>query len=236
MAAPDPHQAADPEAVKRHPALFRAIRKRKNPRLRRTDITVTDDAAVKRAVKAASLGNAMEWFDFGIYSYLAVTIGHVFFPSGNDTTQLLSSFATFAVAFLVRPLGGMFFGPMGDKIGRKKLLVISLLMMGGATFAMGLLPTHASIGVWAPILLTVLRLVQGFALGGEQSGHVIVLDHATTGDGTLTGLMLAARVAATGRSLAELAGVMQRLPQVLINVPDVDKSRVNTSSELATAV
>ncbi|NUK48978.1 phosphoglucosamine mutase [Streptomyces lunaelactis] len=77
---------------------------------------------------------------------------------------------------------------------------------------------------------------EGYALGGEQSGHVIVLDHATTGDGTLTGLMLAARVAATGRSLAELAGVMRRLPQVLINVPDVDKSRVKTSAELATAV
>ncbi|WP_097880446.1 phosphoglucosamine mutase [Streptomyces sp. st140] len=77
---------------------------------------------------------------------------------------------------------------------------------------------------------------EGFALGGEQSGHVIVLDHATTGDGTLTGLMLAARVAATGRSLTELAGVMQRLPQVLVNVPDVDKTRVNTSAELAAAV
>lgn len=77
---------------------------------------------------------------------------------------------------------------------------------------------------------------EGFALGGEQSGHVIVLDHATTGDGTLTGLMLAARVAATGRTLADLAGVMQRLPQVLVNVPDVDKSRVDTSAELAAAV
>lgn len=76
----------------------------------------------------------------------------------------------------------------------------------------------------------------GFALGGEQSGHVIVLDHATTGDGTLTGLLLAARVAESGRSLRELAGVMERLPQVLINVPDVDKSRVKTSAELATAV
>lgn len=77
---------------------------------------------------------------------------------------------------------------------------------------------------------------EGYALGGEQSGHVIVLDHATTGDGTLTGLMLAARVAATGQTLAELAGVMQRLPQVLVNVPDVDKSRVSTSAELAAAV
>ena len=80
MAASDLQQVADPEAVKRHPTLFRAIRQRKNPRLRRTDITVTDDRAVQRAVKAAALGNAMEWFDFGIYSYLAVTLGHVFFP------------------------------------------------------------------------------------------------------------------------------------------------------------
>lgn len=120
MAASDPHKAADPEAVKRHPALFRAIRKRRNPRLRRTDITVTDDQAVKRAVKAASLGNAMEWFDFGIYSYLAVTIGHVFFPSGNDTTQLLSSFATFAVAFLVRPLGGCSSAPWATRSAARR--------------------------------------------------------------------------------------------------------------------
>lgn len=86
----DPEQtgsAADPAAVKRHRTLFRAVKRRKNPPLRRTDITVTDEAAVKRAVKAASLGNAMEWFDFGIYSYLAVTIGHVFFPSGNATVS-----------------------------------------------------------------------------------------------------------------------------------------------------
>ncbi|MEE1843213.1 glycine betaine/L-proline transporter ProP [Streptomyces sp. NPDC007076] len=170
MAASDPQQAADPEAVKRHPTLFRAIRQRKNPKLRRTDITVTDDRAVKRAVKAASLGNAMEWFDFGIYSYLAVTLGHVFFPSGNDTTQLLSSFATFAVAFLVRPLGGMFFGPMGDKIGRKKVLALTMIMMAVGTFAIGVIPSHASIGLWAPALLIFFRLVQGFSTGGEYGG------------------------------------------------------------------
>lgn len=93
----------DREALKRHRVLFRAVARRKNPKLRRTDITVTDERVVKRAVKAAALGNAMEWFDFGIYSYLAVTIGNVFFPGGSDTTKLLSSFATFAVAFLVRP-------------------------------------------------------------------------------------------------------------------------------------
>ncbi|MFK0099357.1 glycine betaine/L-proline transporter ProP [Streptomyces sp. NPDC091040] len=170
MAASDPHQVADPEAVKRHPALFRAIRKRQNPKLRRTDITITDDQAVKRAVKAASLGNAMEWFDFGIYSYLAATLGHVFFPSGNDTTQLLSSFATFAVAFLVRPLGGMFFGPMGDKIGRKKVLALTMILMATGTFAIGLIPSHATIGVWAAVLLIFFRMLQGFSTGGEYGG------------------------------------------------------------------
>ncbi|MFD0414935.1 glycine betaine/L-proline transporter ProP [Streptomyces sp. NPDC127108] len=161
---------ADPAAVKRHRALFRAIRRRRNPPLRRTDITVTDEAAVRRAVKAASLGNAMEWFDFGIYSYLAVTIGHVFFPSGNDTVQLISSFATFAVSFLVRPLGGMVFGPMGDKIGRKKVLALTMILMAVGTFAIGLIPSYATIGFWAPVLLILFRLVQGFSTGGEYGG------------------------------------------------------------------
>ncbi|MEU6808029.1 glycine betaine/L-proline transporter ProP [Streptomyces sp. NPDC046831] len=161
---------ADPEALKRHPTLFRAVRRRRNPPLRRTDITVTDEAAVKRAVKAASLGNAMEWFDFGIYSYLAVTIGQVFFPSGDDTVQLLSSFATFAVSFLVRPLGGLVFGPMGDKIGRKKVLALTMIMMAIGTFAIGLIPSYATIGFWAPALLILFRLVQGFSTGGEYGG------------------------------------------------------------------
>ncbi|MFF1765362.1 glycine betaine/L-proline transporter ProP [Streptomyces sp. NPDC058249] len=167
----DPVEAGvDPEAVKRHRTLFRAVRRRRNPPLRRTDITVTDEAAVKRAVKAASLGNAMEWFDFGIYSYLAVTIGHVFFPSGNGTVQLLSSFATFAVSFLVRPVGGMVFGPMGDRIGRKKVLALTMIMMAVGTFAIGLIPSYAAIGFWAPVLLILFRLVQGFSTGGEYGG------------------------------------------------------------------
>ncbi|MFE2639953.1 glycine betaine/L-proline transporter ProP [Streptomyces scopuliridis] len=170
MAGQEHEDTADPAAVKRHPALFRTIRQRRNPKLRRSDITVTDEAAVKRAVKAASLGNAMEWFDFGIYSYLAVTIGHVFFPSGNSTVELLSSFATFAVAFLVRPLGGMFFGPMGDRIGRKKVLALTMIMMAIGTFAIGLIPSYASIGFWAPVLLIFFRLVQGFSTGGEYGG------------------------------------------------------------------
>ncbi|WP_431997146.1 MFS transporter [Streptomyces fungicidicus] len=159
-----------PEAVSRHPTLFRAIRRRRNPRLRRSDITVTDARAVRRAVKAASLGNAMEWFDFGIYAYLAGTIGRVFFPSGSETAQLLSSFATFAVAFLVRPLGGMVFGPMGDKVGRKKVLALTMILMAIGTAAIGLLPTYAAVGFWSPLLLILFRLLQGFSTGGEYGG------------------------------------------------------------------
>jgi MHS family proline/betaine transporter-like MFS transporter len=160
----------DPAAIRRHPTLFRAVRRRRNPKLRRSDITVTDERAVRRAVKAASLGNAMEWFDFGIYSYLAATLGRVFFPSGNDTVQLLSSFATFAVAFLVRPLGGMVFGPMGDKIGRKKVLALTMILMAIGTAAIGLVPSYSTIGFWSPVLLILFRLLQGFSTGGEYGG------------------------------------------------------------------
>ncbi|MEU2115001.1 glycine betaine/L-proline transporter ProP [Streptomyces sp. NPDC016459] len=170
MSATDRDPAADPAARRRHPRLFRAVTRRRRPKLRRTDITVTDEAAVKRAVRAASLGNAMEWFDFGIYAYLAVTLGHVFFPSGNDTVQLLSSFATFAVAFLIRPLGGMVFGPMGDRLGRKKVLALTMILMAVGTFAIGLIPSYASIGFWAPVLLVFFRMVQGFSTGGEYGG------------------------------------------------------------------
>ncbi|UUN31576.1 glycine betaine/L-proline transporter ProP [Streptomyces sp. FIT100] len=134
------------------------------------DVNVTDPALVKRAVKAAALGNAMEWFDFGVYSYIAVTLGKVFFPSGNPTAQLLSTFGAFAAAFLVRPLGGMVFGPLGDRIGRQKVLALTMIMMAAGTFAIGLIPSYAAIGVGAPILLLVARLVQGFSTGGEYAG------------------------------------------------------------------
>ncbi|MET9757656.1 glycine betaine/L-proline transporter ProP [Streptomyces sp. NPDC006372] len=132
--------------------------------------TVTDPVLVKRAVKAAALGNAMEWFDFGVYSYIAVTLGKVFFPSGNPTAQLLSTFGAFAAAFLVRPLGGMVFGPLGDRVGRQKVLALTMIMMAAGTFAIGLIPSYATIGVGAPILLLVARLVQGFSTGGEYAG------------------------------------------------------------------
>ncbi|MFD4608487.1 MULTISPECIES: MFS transporter [unclassified Streptomyces] len=132
--------------------------------------TVTDPVLVRRAVRAAALGNAMEWFDFGVYSYIAVTLGKVFFPSGNPTTQLLSTFGAFAAAFLVRPLGGMVFGPLGDRVGRQKVLAFTMIMMAVGTFAIGLIPSYATIGVGAPLLLLAARLVQGFSTGGEYAG------------------------------------------------------------------
>ncbi|MFF4485417.1 MFS transporter [Streptomyces sp. NPDC001544] len=132
--------------------------------------TVTEPALVKRAVKAAALGNAMEWFDFGVYSYIAVTLGKVFFPSGNATAQLLSTFGAFAAAFLVRPLGGLVFGPLGDRVGRQKVLAVTMIMMAAGTFAIGLIPSYSTIGVGAPLLLLAARLVQGFSTGGEYAG------------------------------------------------------------------
>lgn len=129
-----------------------------------------DDAAVRRAVAGAAMGNCLEWFDFGVYSYLAATIGEVFFPAHDDTAALLASFAVFAVAFVVRPLGGVFFGPLGDRIGRNRVLATTIIMMSGATFIVGLLPGYPVIGVWAPILLIAARLLQGFSTGGEYGG------------------------------------------------------------------
>ncbi|MCX5384294.1 MFS transporter [Streptomyces sp. NBC_00083] len=169
MLSTEDHQP-EPEAVARHRPLFRAIHRRRNPALRRSDITVTDEAAVKRAVKATALGNAMEWFDFGVYSYLAVVIGKVFFSGAGDTMQVIASLATFAAAFLVRPLGGMFFGPLGDRVGRKKILALTMIMMAAATLSIGLIPSYGTIGLWAPALLILCRMVQGFSTGGEYGG------------------------------------------------------------------
>ena len=132
--------------------------------------TAIDAATLRRAIGAAAIGNCMEWFDFGVYSYVAAIIGKVFFPSGNPTMELLSSFATFAVAFVARPFGGFFFGPLGDKIGRQKVLAATILMMAGSTFVVGVLPGYATIGIWAPVLLVVARLIQGFSTGGEYGG------------------------------------------------------------------
>ncbi|MFI5662367.1 MFS transporter [Streptomyces sp. NPDC051684] len=131
---------------------------------------------LKRIVAASLIGTTIEWYDFFLYgSAAALVFNKLFFPDSDPLVGTLLSFLTYAVGFAARPLGALVFGHYGDRLGRKKLLVVSLLMMGGATFAIGLLPTHATVGTAAPVLLTVLRLVQGFALGGEWGGAVLLV-------------------------------------------------------------
>ncbi|AJP00740.1 MFS transporter [Streptomyces cyaneogriseus subsp. noncyanogenus] len=131
---------------------------------------------LKRIVAASLIGTTIEWYDFFLYgSAAALVFNKLFFPDSDPLVGTLLSFLTYAVGFAARPLGALVFGHYGDRLGRKKLLVLSLLLMGGATFAIGLLPTHATIGTAAPVLLTVLRLVQGFALGGEWGGAVLLV-------------------------------------------------------------
>jgi metabolite-proton symporter len=134
-------------------------------------------SSIARIVGASLVGTTVEWYDFFLYGVAAAAVfPHVFFPNATDPLQAtLLSFATYWIGFVFRPLGGLVFGHFGDKLGRKKLLIVSLLMMGVATFAIGLLPSYATVGVLAPVLLTVLRCVQGFALGGEWGGAVLIV-------------------------------------------------------------
>ena len=131
--------------------------------------------SIVKVVFASLIGTATEWYDFFLYgSAAALVFGTLFFPSEDPVTGTLLAFGTYALGFLARPLGGVVFGHFGDRLGRKKMLVYSLLLMGIATFAIGLLPTYAAIGVAAPILLLVCRLLQGFAVGGEWGGAVLM--------------------------------------------------------------
>ncbi|MCX8700334.1 glycine betaine/L-proline transporter ProP [Gilliamella sp. B2840] len=147
--------------------------KPKNHPLNINDITIIDDSKLKKAIIAAALGNAMEWFDFGVYGFLAYVLGQVFFPNASPNVQVVAALATFSVPFLVRPLGGLVFGILGDKFGRQKVLSITIIIMSLSTFCIGLIPSYASIGITAPILLLLAKLAQGFSIGGEYSGAAI---------------------------------------------------------------
>src|SRR5580704_15714340 len=144
--------------------------------------TASSGAVAARAVNspgkvlfASLIGTTIEFFDFYIYATAAVLVfPHLFFPAGDPTSATLQSFATFALAFFARPIGSAIFGHFGDRIGRKATLVAALLTMGLSTVAVGLLPTYASIGVLAPILLALFRLGQGLGLGGEWGGAVLL--------------------------------------------------------------
>ncbi|NUS91162.1 MAG: MFS transporter, partial [Nocardia sp.] len=154
-----------------------------------------------RAIVGATVGHTIEFFDFTVYGFLAVHIGATFFPSADPTAELLSSFAVFGLAFFARPIGGMVFGPLADRIGRKRVLVLVLTVMAACSVGIGVLPGYDSWGIAAPIVLVVLRTLQGFSAGGEYgSGSAFLLEYAGKGRrafgicwltfGTTAGLML----------------------------------------------
>jgi MHS family proline/betaine transporter-like MFS transporter len=170
-------------------------------------INVVDLPQTKKSVFATGVGNAMEWFDFGLYSYLAVIISQNFFSAvENNQLKLMFTFATFAIAFLMRPLGGMIFGKIGDKFGRKIVLTITIILMAFSTLLIGLLPTYEQIGIWAPILLLIARIIQGFSTGGEYAGAMVYIAESSPDNkrnllgsgleiGTLTGYIIASILA-----------------------------------------
>ncbi len=140
-----------------------------------TSAAAPAQSSVRRVIVASLVGTSLEWYDFFIYGTAAALVfNQLFFPSFEPLVGTLLAFATYAVGFIARPLGGVVFGHYGDKLGRKNVLVATLLLMGIATFVIGLLPTHATIGVWAPILLVALRFLQGLGLGGEWGGAVLM--------------------------------------------------------------
>jgi MFS family permease len=171
-----------------------------------TERVSSNRSQVNKAAASGWMGSALEYYDFFVYgSAAALFFPQLFFPKGNPTVAIMTSLATYAVGFLARPFGAFFLGHWGDRHGRKSVLVFSMILMGISTACVGLLPTYEQIGVWAPAMLIVLRLVQGFALGGEQPGaNSMVLEHAPFGrrgfygsfiaQGTQAGQILAAGV------------------------------------------
>jgi MHS family proline/betaine transporter-like MFS transporter len=134
------------------------------------------DSAMRRDTAGTAIGNFMEWYDFGVYGYIATTIAQVFYPGNSaSSVHLIAAFSTLAAAYVVRPLGGFVLGPLGDRIGRKRVLVITILLMAVGTTVSGLLPGYSTIGVWAPILLLVARIFQGLSTGGEFVGAMTYL-------------------------------------------------------------
>jgi MHS family metabolite:H+ symporter-like MFS transporter len=134
-----------------------------------------DEIAIRKVVVSALVGASLEWYDFFLYGVVAgIVFNKLYFPASDPTISTMLAYATFAVGFVTRPLGGVIFGHFGDKLGRKTMLVVTLMIMGVATFLIGLIPTYAQIGIGAPILLLLMRVMQGIGLGGEWGGAVLM--------------------------------------------------------------
>lgn len=151
------------------------------------DGAVSSPATLRKVVAASMIGTTIEWYDFFLYGTAAALVfNRLFFPASEPLVGTMLAFGTYALGFVARPLGGIVFGHFGDRIGRKRLLMLSLVMMGAATVLIGCLPTHDQVGVWAPVMLIALRLIQGFAVGGEWGGAVLIV--AEHGDAARRGL------------------------------------------------
>jgi MFS family permease len=145
-------------------------------------VPVPADSKIWQVITASAVGTMIEWYDFYIFGSLASVISPLFYPAGNDTLALIAYLSTFAVGFVVRPFGALFFGRIGDLVGRKYAFLVTLIIMGGATAVVGVLPTYASIGLAAPAALLVIRILQGLALGGEYGGAAVyVAEHVPDG-------------------------------------------------------
>jgi MHS family proline/betaine transporter-like MFS transporter len=195
-----------------------------------SDITITDDATMRRAVAAAAIGNVTEWYDFGVYAYIApVALVHVFFSGMPENVGTIVAAGVFAVSFLIRPLGGFIFGPLGDRIGRTKVLSLTVIMMALGTTVIGLLPSYSSVGIAAPLMVVLVRLVQGLSTGGEYGGAMTFIAEYTADRrrgffgswlefGTLTGSVMGGTVVFvlhTTLSNEQLIGWGWRLPFLL---------------------
>lgn len=172
-------------------------------------MTAPSPTRLRHVMLAAGIGSALEWYDFFIYGMAsALVFGPLFFPDYDPKIGVLASFATFAVGFLARPFGGLFFGHFGDRWGRKPVLVATLLLVGGSTFAIGLLPTYAQVGFWAPVMLLAMRLLQGFGAGAEYGGAVVMaVEYAPEGRRGLYGAFAPMGTTA-GNALAGLTFVL----------------------------
>ncbi len=148
-------------------------------RLHFKHVNIVNGSKLRKALGGTIVGNTMEWFDVGVFGYLITTMGPVFLPEADKSVQTLFLFGTFAATFVARPVGGVFFGWLGDKIGRQKVLAWTLMLMAASTFVVGLLPGYAQIGTWAAVLLVATKLIQGFSTGGEYAGATtFVSEHA----------------------------------------------------------
>ncbi len=165
-----------------------------------SDTIQPSEKSKSMTIIAGVIGNVLEWYDFAIYGFFAPILGKLFFPSDDPTTSLIASFGAFAAGFLMRPIGGAFFGYIGDRIGRKRALNLSVLMMAIPTFLIGIMPTYAQIGVGAAVLLVLLRMLQGLSVGGEYTSSIVYLAE-TAPKGKRALFTSASMIGATGGTL-----------------------------------